>query len=99
LAAEERFRAAPLRVNDKTRIAREVRTRLNVEELIVQLNASDVAGASGRERDFARPAARSEGRDEGRLASDRALERAHQPALHLRLKLDVRGHRDHRARL
>src|SRR5262245_18655151 len=88
-AAEERPRAAPAGVNRQARVARQVRTRLDIEGLAVHLNGRDVARRAGREADFALGPARGEGGNEGRLAADRALQRAHQPALHARLQFDV----------
>src|SRR5215207_1863574 len=99
LAAEEGLGAAPARVHVQAGVAREVGAGLDEEELVVHLDGGDVAGAPRGEGHLAGAAARREGRDEGRLAADGAFESTHQPALHLRLQLHVRGHRDHRPRL
>src|SRR5262249_31227996 len=88
-ATEERSRAAPARINRQAGVPRQIRTRLHEEDLAVQLDGRNVSRRSGRETDFPRPAARGEGRDESRLAADRALQRSHHPALHLRLQIDI----------
>ena len=73
---------------------------LHQERLVLQLDPEDVARRRRGEQDLPRPALRGVRALEQRLAREHgAAQRSEQSPLHLRLEVQVGGHRDHRAGL
>src|SRR5690606_24250583 len=94
---KERFCAAELCFDLKARVTGQIRTGLDLERLIVHLDAGDIAGSARGKCHLPRSASSGEGRDESRFTADGAFKSTKDTALHLRMQVDIRGHRYHRA--